>query len=118
MSQKSSSLGYRREGQRWDPADGNTAKDGLRRLNKNKKCAQSKKMYEQERNGRERGRKGRRKGRKGRKKEKERRAKRGKKKNRLPSGFCHFSASASVVWQLVELGIPNSTVCPGKATQS
>ena len=95
---KAAPWGIKREMQRWDLADGNTAMDGLRWLFKknNKKCAQLKQIYEQERNGRERGRKGRRKGRQETKRDKkERRAKRVKKKNRLPSSFCHFSASAS-----------------------
>ena len=83
----------RRERQRWDLADGNTAMDGLRWLffkTKTKNVHNRRKHMS--RKGRE-GREGEKAG--GREERKERRAKRGKKKNRLPSGFCHFSTSAS-----------------------
>ena len=124
---KAAPCGIKREMQRWDLADGNTAMDGLRWLFKknNKKCAQLKQIYEQERNGRERGRKGRRKGRKERKKEKRKKGKKGRKEEKRKIGSLQVSAISrhlqvvTVVCQLIELlGIPNSIVCPGKATQS
>lgn len=61
----------------------------------------------------------------GREERKERRKKKeGKKEEKRKIGSHQVSAISrclqvvTAVWQLVELGIPNSTVCPGKATQS